>query len=132
MVYEIALGNERYVPFKDRVLAGKETKFVFKSSEYPLDELQVTVTNGEFIRRHTVKDQEFDLSRYITKASVVEVTVDLILRGVTAKTWALEPLVVRENGGQYILIPEVALLRAETKRLRKAMRELKSTIKETM
>jgi hypothetical protein len=132
MVYEIALGNERYVPFKDRVLAGKETKFVFKSSEYPLDELQVTVTNGEFIRRHTVKDQEFDLSRYITKASVVEVTVDLILRGVTAKTWVLEPLVVRENGGQYILIPEVALLRAETKRLRKAMRELKSTIKETM
>jgi hypothetical protein len=132
MVYEIALGNERYVPFKDRVLAGKETKFVFKSSEYPLDELQVTVTNGEFIRRHTVKDQELDLSRYITKASVVEVTVDLILRGVTAKTWVLEPLVVRENGGQYILIPEVALLRAETKRLRKAMRELKSTIKETM
>lgn len=132
MVYEIALGNERYVPFKDRVLAGKETKFVFKSSEYPLDELQVTVTNGEFIRRHTVKDQEFDLSRYITKASVVEVTVDLILRGVTAKTWVLEPLVVRENGGQYILIPEIALLRAETKRLRKAMRELKSTIKETM
>lgn len=79
-----------------------------------------------------MKDQEFDLSRYITKASVVEVTVDLILRGVTAKTWVLEPLVVRENGGQYILIPEVALLRAETKRLRKAMRELKSTIKETM
>ena len=132
MEYKISLGQDKYVGMRDRLKANAETKFVFESSDYPLDELQVTITNGEFIKRHTITDKTFDLTDYVTKAGVYELVVELVLRGTVAKTWLLEPFVVRENGGEYYIIPEVALLRKEVKRLRKAMRELNSKIKETM
>jgi hypothetical protein len=132
MEHKITLGVEKYVPIRERIKAGANTKFVFESSEYALDELQVTITNGDYIKRHTVKGNTFDLTQYTLKAGVIELTVDLVLRGAVAKTWLLEPFVVRENGGEYYLIPEVALLRKEVRRLRRAMRELNSKIKETM
>lgn len=132
MEHKITLGSDKYVGVRERIRAGANTKFVFESSEYALDELQVTITNGDYVRRYTVKDKMFDLTQHTLKAGVIELTVDLVLRGAVAKTWLLEPFVVRENGGEYYLIPEVALLRKEVKRLRKAMRELNTKIKETM
>lgn len=132
MEHNITLGGDKYVGIRERIKAGTNTKFVFESSEYALDELQVTITNGDYIKRHTITDKAFDLTQYITKAGVIEMQVDLILRGAVAKTWLLEPFVVRENGGEYYIIPEVALLRKEVKRLRRAMRELDSKIKDTM
>jgi hypothetical protein len=132
MEHKITLGGEKYVPLRERIKAGANTEFVFESSEYALDELQVTITNGDYIKRHTVKGKAFDLTPYITKAGVIEMTVGLVLRGTVAKTWLLEPFVVRENGGEYYLIPEVALLRKEVKRMRKALLELNTKIKETM
>lgn len=132
MEYKITLGNDKYIGFRERLLAGKNTKFLFESSEYSTDELQVTVTDGSFVKRHAVRNGCFDLTQYVVKSRVLEITVDLILRGVVAKTWVIEPLVVRENGGNYVLIPEVALLRAEVKRCKKAISELNSKIKDTL
>mgnify|MGYP003292062032 CR=1 FL=1 len=132
MEHKITLGSDKYVGVRERIRAGANTKFVFESSEYTLDELQVTITNGDYVRRYTVKDKTFDLTQHTLKAGVIELTVDLVLRGAVAKTWLLEPFVVRENGGEYYLIPEVALLRKEVKRMRRAIRELNSKIKETM
>ena len=132
MEHKITLGRDKYVGIRERITACTDTKFVFQSSEYELDELQVTITNGEFVKRYTVKDKTFDLTPFVKKAGVIELTVDLVLRGTVAKTWLLEPFVVRENGGKHYLIPEVELLRKECKRLRKAVRELNSKIKDTM
>lgn len=132
MEHKITLGSDKYVGVRERIRAGANTKFVFESSEYTLDELQVTITNGDYVRRYTVKDKTFDLTQHTLKAGIIELTVDLVLRGAVAKTWLLEPFVVRENGGKHYLIPEVELLRKECKRLRKAVRELNSKIKDTM
>ena len=132
MEHKLHLGEERFVRFVSKVHAGANTKLVFESDEYPLDELQITITNGKSAKRYTVKDKRFDLTQHITRACVIEIVVELVMRGTVAKTWVLEPFVVRENGGKYVLIPEVALLREETRRLRKAVCELKSIIKETM
>lgn len=132
MERKITLGSDKYIGIREKIKAGANTKFVFESSEYALDELQVTITNGDYIKRYTVKNKIFDLTQHVIKACVVEVTVDLILRGAVAKTWVIEPIVVRENGGEYYLIPEVELLRKEVRRLRRAMRELNSKIKDTM
>lgn len=132
MERKITLGGDKYIGIREKIKAGTNTKLVFESSEYALNELQVTITNGDYIKRYTVKNKIFDLTQHVIKAGVVEITVDLILRGTVAKTWLIEPIVVRENGGEYYLIPEVELLRKEVRRLRRAMRELNFKIKDTM
>jgi hypothetical protein len=113
-------------------MAGEKTTLAFESSEYDLGELHITITDGTFAKRHVVKGGKFDITEYCKKASVLEITVDLILRGTVAKTWLLEPFVVRENGGGYELIPEIALLRKEVRRHRKILIELNKKINDTM
>ena len=132
MERKITLGNEQFIGMRDKIIAGTHVDLVFESSEYPIDELRVTVSNGSIARRHDVKNGKLDITQYCVKASVVEVVVELVLRGSVAKKFVLEPFVVRENGGAYVLIPEGALLRQEVKTLKKIIKELNSKIKQTM
>ena len=132
MECKISLGANKFVSIPERFMAGDETTLSFLSSEYDLGELRCTITDGTFSKRHVVKGGKFDISEYCKKAGVLEITVDLILRGTVAKTWLLEPFVVRENGGGYELIPEIFLLRREVRRMKKIIRELNTKINDTM
>lgn len=132
MECKISLGANKFVSIHERFMAGEKTTIVFESSEYDLGELRATITDGSFAKRHVVKGGKFDITEYCKKAGVLEITVDLILRGTVAKTWLLEPFVVRENGGGYELIPEVALLRKEVRRMKKIIKELNTKINDTM
>lgn len=132
MEHKVILGADKFVSIKDRFLAGKEAILVFESNEYPLDELQVTITTGDGLYRRTAKDGAIDITDFCKKANVVEIGVDLIMRSVVAKSWLLEPFVVREAFGGYELIPEVALLRKEIRTMKKIIKELNSKIKDTM
>lgn len=132
MEYKVSLGANKFVGIHDRFSAGEQCSLVFESSEYNLDELHVTITDGTFAKRYTVKDGKFDISEYCKKACVVEIRVDLILGGAVAKTWLLEPFVVTEQGGSFELIPEIALLREEIKTMKQIIKELNTKIYETM
>lgn len=132
MECKISLGANKFVSIPERFMAGAQTVLVFESSEYDLGELRCTITDGSFARRHVVKGGKFDITEYCKKAGVIEIAVDLILRGTVAKTWLLEPFVVRENGGGYELIPEIALLRNEVRRHKKILKELNTKINDTM
>lgn len=129
---KISLGANKFVSNPERFFVGAQTALVFESSEYDLGELHVTITDGTFAKRHVVKGGKFDITEYCKKAGVLEIMVDLILRGTVAKTWLLEPFVVRENRGSYELIPEVALLRKEVRRMKKIIKELNTKINDTM
>lgn len=132
MECKVTLGANKFVGIKDRFIAGDETYLAFESSEYALDELHATITDGAFAKRHIVKGAKLDISEYCKKAGVIEIRVDLVARGAVLKTWLLEPFVVRENGGGYELIPEIALLRREIRTMKKIIKELNSKIKDTM
>ena len=132
MELKVSLGNNEFVGIKERFNAGREAVLAFESSEYPLDELRVTITDGTFAKRRFVKDAKFDITEYCKKARVLEIGVDLMLNGTVAKTWKLEPFVVREDFGGYELIPEIALLRNEIRTMKQIIRELNSKITETM
>ena len=132
MECKVTLGANEFVGIKERFVAGEKTILVFASSEYDLADMQATITDGTFAKRHTVKGGVFDISEYCKKAGVIEIQLDLVLRGTVAKTWKLEPFVVTENGGAYELIPEIALLRKEIKILKRIIKELNSKINDTM
>lgn len=132
MECKVLLGANRFVGIKDRFIAGDETILAFGSSEYDLDELHVTVTDGASAKRYTVRNARFDISEYCKKAGVLEIGVDLVRGGMIVKKWVLEPFVVRENGGVYELIPEIALLRKEIRTMKKIIKELNSKINDTM
>jgi hypothetical protein len=132
MECKVLLGADKFVGIKDRFMAGEETILAFESSEYALDELHATITDGVIAKRHTVKNKRFDISEYCKKETVLEIKVDLVMSGKVVKTWLLEPLVVRENGGGYVLIPEIALLRKEIRTMKKIIKELNSKINDTM
>lgn len=132
MECKVLLGADKFVGIKDRFVAGKETILAFESSEYALNELCATITDGAIAKRYALKGARFDISEYCKKAGAIEITVDLIERGTVVKTWNLEPFVVRENGGGYELIPEIALLRREVRTMKKIIKELNSKINETM
>ena len=132
MELKVSLGNNEFVGIKERFNAGREAVLAFESSEYPLDELRVTITDGTFAKRRFVKDAKFDITEYCKKARVLEIGVNLMLNGTVAKTWKLEPFVVREDFGGYELIPEIALLRNEIRTMKQIIRELNSKITETM
>lgn len=128
----VNLGADKFVCINDRFCAEDNIIIAFESSEYPLDEMHVTVTNGEVTRRKTVKDGMIDISEYCKKAAVIEIGVELVLRGAVAKAWLLEPFVVKELNGGYEMIPEIALLRKELKTMKTIIKELNSKIKDTM
>lgn len=132
MECKVSLGANKFVGIRDNFFVGKETVLAFESSEYALNELHATITDGTIAKRYVVKDRRFDISEYCTKACVLEVKVDLILNGTVAKTWLLEPFVVREAVGGYELVPEIALLREEIKTIKQAIKELNTKIYETM
>ena len=132
MECKVLLGADKFVGIKDRFMAGDETILAFESSEYALGELHATITDGTIAKRHIVRNKRFDISEYCKKANVLEIKVDLVLKGVVAKTWLLEPFVVRENGGGYVLIPEITLLRREVRRMKKIIKELNTKINDTM
>lgn len=132
MKCKVLLGANKFVGIKDRFIAGDETVLAFESSEYALDELHATITDGVFAKRHIVRNARFDISEYCKKASVLEIKLDLVKGGAVVKSWLLEPLVVRENGGGYELIPEIALLRKEVRTMKRIIRELNSKINDTM
>ena len=132
MECKVLLGANRFVGIKDRFIAGDQTILAFESREHTLDELHATITDGTFAKRHTLRNARFDISEYCKRASVLEIKVDLIKGGAVVKSWLLEPLVVRENGGGYELIPEIALLRKEIRTMKKIIKELNSKINDTM
>lgn len=132
MECKILLGADKFVGIEDRFMAGDETILVFESSEYALDELRAIITDGAIAKLHTVKDGRFDISEYCKKACVLEITLDLVMGGAVVKSWQLEPFVVRENGGGYVLIPEIALLREEIRMMKQIIKELNSKINDTM
>lgn len=132
MEHKVLLGADKFVGIKDRFMAGDETILAFESSEYALDELHATITDGVFSKRHTVRNKRFDISEYCKKARVLEIKIDLVKGGTILRSWLLEPLVVRENGGGYELIPEIALLRKEIRTMKKIIKELNTKINDTM
>lgn len=132
MERKVLLGADRFVGIKDRFIAGDETILAFESIDYDLDELQATVTDGSIAKRHPVRNARFDISEYCKKAGVLEIKIDLMKGGAVVKSWCLEPFVVRENGGGYELIPEIALLRKEIRTMKRIMKELNSKINDTM
>ena len=132
MECKVSLGANKFVSIKDRFEAGEKTILAFESSEYSLGELHATITDGVVAKRHPVKDARLDISEYCKKVGVIEVAVDWVERGTIVKKWLLEPLVVRENGGGYELIPEVALLRREIRTMKRIIKELNSKINDTM
>lgn len=129
---KVTLGANKFVSINERFMAGAKTVLAFESSEYELGELHATVTDGAFAKRHVVRNAKFDITEYCKKAGVLEIKVDLVARGAVVKTWLLEPFVVIENGGGYELIPEIALLRKEVRRMKKIIKELNAKIDETM
>jgi hypothetical protein len=132
MECKISLGANKFVSIPERFNAGETTTLVFESSEYDLGVLHATITDGTFSKRHVVRGGRFDITEYCKKARVIEIGIDLILNGTVAKSWLLEPFVVRENGGGYMLIPEIALLRKEVRRMKKIIKELNTKINDTM
>lgn len=113
-------------------MVGEETILSFESSDYELGELHATITDGFVTILHVLNDAKFDITDYCKKAGVLEIKVELIAMGAIAKTWLVEPFVVRENGGEYIMIPEVALMRREIRTLKRIIRELNKKIEDTM
>ena len=132
MECKVLLGADKFVGIKDRFIAGEKIVFAFESSEYALEELHATITDGTFAKRHIVRNKRFDISEYCKKANVLEVKVDLVREGKILKSWLLEPFFVRENGGSYELIPEIALLRKEIRTMKKIIKELNTKINDTM
>ena len=132
MEHKVTLGTNKFVRIEDVILTGEKTVLAFESSEYPLGELQATITDGTFAKQYALDNAKFDITEHCKKACVLEIKIALILDGAVAKAWHLEPFVVRENGGEYVLIPEIALLRREIRTMKKIIKELNSKINDTM
>lgn len=132
MEHKVTLGTNKFVRIEDVILAGEKTVLAFESSEYSLGELQATITDGTFAKQYALKDGKFDITEHCKKACVLEIKVALILDGAVAKVWILEPFVVRENGGEYVLIPEIALMRREIRTMKTIIKELNRKINDTM
>jgi hypothetical protein len=132
MEHKITLGASKFVGMQEQFNAKEQVILVFESSEYELDELRVTITDGASTYLHTLTGARFDITDYCAKEGILEIAVDLVKKGSVVKRWLIEPFVVRENGGTYELIPEIALLRNEIRTMKQIIKELNSKIYETM
>lgn len=132
MEHKITLGASKFVGMQEQFNAKEQVILVFESSEYELDELRVTITDGASTYLHTLTGARFDITDYCTKEGILEIAADLVKKGSVVKRWLIEPFVVRENGGTYELIPEIALLRNEIRTMKQIIKELNSKIYETM
>jgi hypothetical protein len=134
MEYKVSLGDNRFVSIHDCLIANEKNILVFDSNMYGIGKkLCVTVAkNGHEEKPILLQDNFFDISPYCKRACRIDIKVELIINGQTAKTWVLEPIVVRELDGKIEAIPEFIEMRREIAMLRQCIRELNTKIYETM
>lgn len=131
-IIKLTLGNGSLVRVSESVRAGEGTVIRFDSTEYNISQLSVLLNDGISVKHFTVEDRQIDITEYCDKARVIEINVELLLKGKSAKKWQIEPIVIKEDGDTFEVIPEIAFMRQEIDTMRQIIKELNTKIEETM
>lgn len=102
----------------------EKVELAFSSPIYPVDHLVVSIRKGAEITQIRTNGKPVDITEQCTSAGLVEITATLEARGVAAKVWQIEPIVVKEIGGNFIAVPQIVELEARVATLEKAIVEL--------
>ena len=108
METKIVLDARRFVRIPDTLVAGQTMILSFESSIYELGMLGVSITNG--VKKGTLVlegDNKVDITEYLDRAGKVDITVELIAKGVVVKKWQLDSIVVREVEQDLEIVPMV-------------------------
>jgi hypothetical protein len=129
---KLTLGANSLVRVSESVRVGEKTIILFDSTEYDISQLSILLNDGISVKHFTVENRQIDITQYCDKARVIEISVELLLKGKGAKKWQIEPIVIKEDGDTFEVIPEIAFMRQEIDTMRQIIKELNSKIEETM
>lgn len=132
MEYKVLLGENKFVRMPPTIKAGEQAVLDFDLGDYALGMLQATIHSGTVTRVRELDSTQLDITEFCQKACVIEIRLDLSYRGVIAKTWEFEPLVVSEHNDSYEVIPEIALMRQEINLMKQVIKEFNTKINDTM
>lgn len=104
----------------------------FSSSVYALDTLVGEATKGEKTIKFKTSGEEIDISSLCSCAGVIDVTVSLVCRGKSVKTWIVEPIYLKEIEHVMIATPETDELKQRLSRLETAVVELSKLTTESL
>lgn len=131
----INLEKSEYVKLPNEVreiTAKDKLALTFKSNSYDIRKLFVTVTDGAKVRRELLEGEGLDITDMCKKSCVIDINVDLIVRGRKRKTWTIESLVVREEDEIFKTMPETAYMRETISTMKKVIVQMDNKINELM
>lgn len=137
----LTLTASTYVRVGEPIILPDTVEIEFESPTYRhnLGVLHVKVSNGAQGKTYKLSERvPLDITEYCTHAGVVDITVALVIRGETVKTWRVEPLIIKEVEHTLAVIPEVeemkaqlAEMQAQLAEMRKAFAEIVTLVRES-
>lgn len=117
MNIEIKLQNSygRLAQREPFLLTDNDAPFLVFDCDYVLSDTVVTVCCAEGKKQLRLRDLNsgFTLPAEFVKAGEVNVTVDLLIKGNTVKTWHVEPIVFAEHDAGFVGLPELEQILAD-------------------
>lgn len=117
MNIEIKLQNSygRLVQREPFLLTDNDAPFLVFDCDYVLSDTVVTVSRAECKKQLRLRDLNsgFTLPAEFVKAGEVNVTVDLLIKGNTVKTWRVEPIAFAEHDAGFVGLPELEQILAD-------------------
>lgn len=101
-----------------------------KSDVYRLNPIIVNVRNGNKTGQFKItEDKKFNLKEFLF-AGKVEMQIEMYIGGECAKSWSIEPFLIKETEIQFEAIPEITEIKAEINKMKTALAEITKLIKE--
>ena len=117
-----------YIHHHDIVTAPADVVHIdVESHIYSKDDLIITVTKGADKRQYRYQHEPVDITDLCQTAGVVNMTVQIGYNGESLKVWQVEPLLVKELDGGFVVTPEMESIRNRLSTLEKAIIEIIET-----
>lgn len=98
-----------------------------ESHIYSKDDVIITVTKGADKRQYRYKHEPIDITDLCQTAGVVNMTAQIGYNGESLKVWQVEPLLVKEVDGGFVVTPEMESLKERLSTVEKAIVEIIKT-----
>lgn len=129
MNINIRLGGASFVYLGEVVslplAEGERVTVTFSSSDYRLGALVLLARCGDVEKKYKTVGEPIDITELCSRAGAIEMSVGLVIKGKTAKTWAVETLVLKEAELSLVPIPELVEMRKSIETMKKALLEMK-------
>lgn len=105
----------KYEEIAQLLLPNSDLSVTIKWNEIKGSRVEAVISNGEAVKVVPVQNNEFIIHKDLLKIGAIRVLINVYVGNVIVQKYVCENLFVVENNGEFQMIPEMEILKAEIK-----------------